>query len=191
MKADSNSQSAERIRSTGTAYTGQALLMILCALGMLSALLAGLHCLSLAEGAQTQATSRWVTYLSDFHLEHFYKIQKEQLELRLNELAIREDLDDLVRENYRLRIAEYANQAETVHRKGAQEENEAHAYEEQHDRNLRRTRWLMVGAAGFVLVITFLTLHVLAGGKGFMVAAMLLLVASMAVCANAFSPLWK
>jgi hypothetical protein len=123
-------------------------------------------------------------------LEHFYKIQKEQLELRLNELAIREDLDDLVLENYRLRIAEYASQVETVHKKSAQEESEARVYEVQRDRNLRRTRWLMAGAAGFVLVNVFVMLNVIAGGRGFMAAALLVLVIALAVSVNAFIPFW-
>ena len=191
MKITSNSQPVENMRSTGSSHTGPALLMILCVLGMLGTLLAGLHCLSLAESAQTQATGRWVVYWSDFHLEHFYKIQKEQLQLRLNELAIREDLDNLVLENYRLRIAEYAGQVETAHKKSVQEDDEAHGYEAQRDRNLRRSRWLMSGAAGFVLVLACLMLHVLAGGKGFMVAALLLVVISLAVCGNAFLQLWR
>lgn len=191
MEANTSSPPAESIRSAGTTYTGQALLMVFCTLGMLGALLGGLHCLGLAEGDQTQASSRWMTYLSDFHLEHFYKIQKEQLELRLNELAIHEDLDSLVLENYRLRIAEYARQIETVHKKGAQEENEAHGYEVQRDRQLQRTRWLMAGAAGFVLVIALLMLNVVSGGRGFMVGALLLLVTSLAVCGNAFVTLWR
>lgn len=190
MNAHSTSSPVENVRSSGTTFLGQALLMVLCALGVLGALLAGLHFLSLAEGDQNRANSRWATSLSDFHLEHFYKIQKEQLELRLNELAIREGLDDLVLENYRLRIAEYANRVETVHKKSAQEESEARVYEVQRDRNLRRTRWLMAGAVGFVLVIVFVMLNVIAGGRGFMAAALLVLVITLAISVNAFIPFW-
>ncbi|MGB7620993.1 MAG: DUF4337 family protein [Terriglobia bacterium] len=191
MNAIDQSTSVENGRSARRAYAVPAVLMVLCALGVLSTILAGFHFIESAERAQTLASNRWIAFLSDFQLEHFYKIQKEQLELRLNELAIREDLDDLVRENYRLRIAEYAIQMETVHKKSAQMENEAHAYELERDRNQRRTRWLMAGAAGFVLAITLLALQVLADIRGFLAAAVILLIAALAICANAFISFWR
>ncbi|MFI5173871.1 MAG: DUF4337 family protein [Terriglobia bacterium] len=191
MNAINQSTSVENGRSARRAYAVPAVLMVLCALGVLSNVLAGFHFIESAERAQTLASNRWIAFLSNFQLEHFYKIQKEQLELRLNELAIREDLDDLVRENYRLRIAEYATQMETVHKKSAQMENEAHAYELERDRSQRRTRWLMAGAAGFVLAITLLALQVLVGIRGFLAAAVILLIAALAICANAFISFWR
>jgi Domain of unknown function (DUF4337) len=191
LNAINTSRVVENSGSKHRAGAVQAVLIVFSALGVLSAVLAGLHFIEEAERTQNLAGSRWITFLSDFQLEHFYRIQKEQLELRLNELAIREDLDELVRENYRLRIAEYATQIEAVHRKSAQTENEALSYESQRDKSLRRVRWLMAGAAGFVLAITFLALAALAGIRGLMATAVVLLIATLAICANAFFTFWR
>lgn len=191
MQSSAQSPPLEVARRPGSSGTLPAVLMGICALGILSTLLANFQYLRWAEEAQVRANSQWIRSVSDFNLEHFYKIQKEQLELRLNELAVRDDLDDLVRENYRLRMTEYAAQIDAVHRRSVEAESEARTAGAQCDQGLWRARWLMAGAIGFTLAFLLLALNMIMEIRGLFPAALVMLMAAIAICLNGILSFWK
>jgi hypothetical protein len=167
------------------------ILVIVCAFGALGSVLAVLYSTESASRLQFQITQRQLAQESDSAVQHFYQIQREQLELRLNELAMQEDLDELVLNNYRLRILQYSGEIETIHKRSLSNETETRMLEGRRNSLLHRARFCIAATLGFALSIGLAAMSLLTGGRGFLAVALLCSVAGTLSILNGFIPLWR
>lgn len=182
------SPSAPRVsRSSGA----MAVLIILSAFGALFAVLGGLRFFKSVIDAQTEATKLWTSSASESSVEQFYQIQKQQLELRLNELALEENLDDLVLDNYKLRISQYSAEIDTHQKKKLEFEKDAQNWEQQRDKASRRFRSFFLSAVGFVFAILIAALRFSVSFKGILLVSLLLTLGSLGVFLNALILFWR
>lgn len=177
--------------TTQKSRRAEAVLVMLGSILLVSCVLSGFHYFQTGYNVQVQAARQWAASQSDFSVASFYKIQKEQLQLRLNELALQENLDEQVLQNYNLRIAQYSNDIESFEKTQAKLESEARTFEGRRDEALRHSQWFMAAAIGLALSIILAAMNLLAQGRGLLVFATLLLLASCAAIVNGVLLIWK
>lgn len=141
--------------------------------------------------AQTEAGSRWMTFSELLTKENFYKIQKEQLELRLNELAFQEKIDPHVLEIYKLRIADYGREMDAATADLSRIGSEARSWEERRARAQSQSRHFVFAAVilAFVFLVSIFT--GLTESRLLLSLTLLLAVLAMAEFFNAFLLFWK
>lgn len=112
-----------------------------------------------ALDAQAQASRQWMTVSELQTKENFYKIQKEQLELRLNELAFQEKTDEHVLEIYKLRIADYGKEMDAVSADLGRIGKETRSWEERRTRTQSQSRHFVFAAVllAFVFLVSGFT----------------------------------
>ncbi|MDD5544185.1 MAG: DUF4337 family protein [Acidobacteriia bacterium] len=117
-------------------------------------------------------------------VQHIYKIQKDQLELRLNELAIDEKSDEDVLGNYKMRIAQYGTDVDRLAAEHQQAEAEIAALETRHLNALRRYQWLLGATAAFLMSILLTAWNLQTGRASVLAAALSLSVIALTLTMN-------
>ncbi len=128
---------------------------------------------------------------SQFGVENFYHIQKEQLQLRLNELAMQKNLDDQVRDDYNLRIDQYTGKISSLQHEQTRLHAEIGSLELARNLFFRRSRWLLAGAVAFALALLTAILDLVIDNRALVVFSLLLVLAAVAIVVNGFYVFWK
>lgn len=156
---------------------------------LVSSLLA-LRYSGLAQDSQLEANYQWLDFYAFKNQENLYRIQKEQLELRLNELAVLNDNDNHILEIYKIRIAAYSKEMDAAGNARNRTENEARRWETNSRRAGLHSRHLLVAALMFALVIVLALWTSAAGRKLFWAATLLSTAVALWEFMNAFLLRW-
>ncbi len=166
-------------------------LISVCAIGVMLSVLGALQLIQRTSAFNEDLSNRQWEAQAQSSLSHFYQVQKEQLQLRLNELAFEEKLDDQVVQNYTLRINQYTNEIAGLEKKQTEFEEESHALESRRDRQSRLARWLLGGAMALTLTLLAIVMGSAIGSRILAVLAWLLFLGTVAMESFGLLVYWR